>query len=258
MNDEHLDPEQEERVRALLAELGSAPDAASMPPDVAARLDETLAGLVAEREEAPADVVPLRRRWAPRVAVAAAAVIVIGAGGVAAANLGVFNGTSNDTASSADSSAGGGSSSTESLDGAATTAPPSNPAQVPNALPVRLPRVTAASFDQDVARLLQQRSPAQDSAANQRKSELGAAAGQADTACPGPSTSDGSTTTTVLYDGARAVLVIHPAQGGERLVEAWACGGNRVLHSARLPASPDATGQSSGGDPGLGSPSPTP
>src|SRR6478672_12026110 len=99
MNDEHLDPEQEELVRALLAELGSAPDAASMPPDVAARLDETLAGLVAEREEAPADVVPLRRRWAPRVAVAAAAVIVIGAGGVAAANLGVFNGTSNDTAS---------------------------------------------------------------------------------------------------------------------------------------------------------------
>ena len=55
MSDEHLDPqqdpEQEERVRALLADLGSAPDAASMPPEVAARLDETLAGLVAEREE---------------------------------------------------------------------------------------------------------------------------------------------------------------------------------------------------------------
>ncbi len=184
---------------------------------------------------------------------------MIGAGGVAAANLGVFNGTANDTASSADSSAGGGSSSTESLDGAATTAPPSNPAAVPNALAARLPRVTAASFDTDVARLLQQRSPAQDSAANQRKSELGAAAGQAaDTACPGPSTSDGSTTTPVLYDGTRAVLVIHPAQGGERLVEAWACGGDRVLDSARLPASPDATGQSSAGDPGLGSPSPTP
>lgn len=263
MSDEHLDPqqdpEQEERVRALLADLGSAPEAASMPPEVAARLDETLAGLVAEREETAADVVPLRRRWAPRAAAVAAAVIVIGAGGVAAANLGVFNGSANDTTSSADSSAGGGSSSTESLDGAASTAPPSNPAAAPNALAARLPRVTAASFDSDVARLVQQRSPAQDSAANQRKSELGAASSQAaDTACPGPSTDDGSTTTPVLYDGTRAVLVIHPAQGGERLVEAWACGGARVLDSVRVPASPHATDQSSPGDPGLGSPSPTP
>ena len=136
----------------------------------------------------PANVVPLRRRWAPRAAAAAAAVIVLGAGGVAAANLGVFNGTANDTASSADSSAGGGSSSTESLDGAATTAPPSNPAPVPNALPVRLPRVTAASFDADVARLLQQRSrgpgqrrqPAQVRAGQPRPARRAAA-------CPGPS-----------------------------------------------------------------------
>ena len=104
MTDDHeqdpaLDPREDERIRALLAGLGTAPDASTMPPEVAARLDETLAGLVAERSGGcgcrageAGTVVPLRRRWAPRAAAAAAAVIVVGAGGVAAANLGLFNG----------------------------------------------------------------------------------------------------------------------------------------------------------------------
>ena len=57
------------RIRALLAGLGSGPDDEPLPPEVAVRLDETLAGLVAEREceEPPrsqrSDVVPLRPRW---------------------------------------------------------------------------------------------------------------------------------------------------------------------------------------------------
>src|SRR5690349_21400812 len=94
MSEEHpTDPDQE-RIRALLADLGAPrdPDAAAMPPEVAARLDETLAGLVAERtsteEPATTVVVPLRRRWAQRGAAVAAAVIVLGVGGVAVANLG--------------------------------------------------------------------------------------------------------------------------------------------------------------------------
>jgi len=244
--------EQEERVRALLADLRSAPDAAVTPPDVAARLDETLAGLVAEREQESANVVPLRRRWAPRAAAAAAAVIVLGAGGVAAANLGVFDGTAKDT-STADSSAGG--SSAESLDGSATTAP--EPTAAPHAVAAPLPRVSAASFDADVTRLLQQRAPGGDDVTNQRKAELGSGSGKAAVACPGPRTSDGSTTTPVLYDGARAVLVIHPAREGERLVEAWACGGGRVLDKARVTA-PSAGTDPSSPETGLGSPSPTP
>ncbi|WP_027861154.1 hypothetical protein [Marmoricola sp. URHB0036] len=246
------DREQEERVRALLADLGAAPDAAAVPPDVAARLDETLAGLVAEREQTPANVVPLRRRWAPRAAAAAAAVIVLGAGGVAAANLGVFDGTARDT-SSADTSAGG--SSAESLDGTTTTAP--EPTTAPNALSAQLPRVRAASFDADVARLLQRRAPARDDAPNQRKSELGSGSGEAAATCPGPRTSHGSTTTPVLYDGTPAVLVVHPARAGERLVEAWSCGGGRVLDRARVPATAAGVDPSSP-DPGLASPSPTP
>ena len=50
--------------------------------------------------EATADnVVPLRRRWLPRAAVAAAAVIVLGAGGVFVANLGQMSQTGQNSAS---------------------------------------------------------------------------------------------------------------------------------------------------------------
>ena len=99
MNDEHEsepddvtpDPEHDARIRALLAELGSGPDGEPIPPEVEARLDDTLALLLAQRagtgsaaadehgaDESTSDVVPLRRRWTPRAAVAAAAVIVLG------------------------------------------------------------------------------------------------------------------------------------------------------------------------------------
>jgi hypothetical protein len=270
MNDEYdpemdpeLDPEQDERVRALLADLGMAPDTA-LPPEVAARLDETLAGLVAERpgvpvaatEETRTNVVPLRRRWVPRAAAAAAAVIVVGVGGVAVANLGLFDGS----AKTADSSAGGSADSkAQSLDGTAT-AQPSNPSALPGGLAARLPRVRAASFDTDVARLLQQ-APAPLGAVtdSQRRSQEEAAGGDSLAArCAGPTPSDGSTTTPVLYDGTAAVLVVHPAHGGRRLVQAWTCGGDRVLDSAHVPAQQQPSTQSSPGDPGLGSPSPTP
>jgi hypothetical protein len=74
-------PEEESDVTRLLRD-ASAP--APMPPDVAARLDDVLAGLVREREAPPATadpvVVPLRRRW-PQVLVAAAAVVLVGYGG---------------------------------------------------------------------------------------------------------------------------------------------------------------------------------
>lgn len=260
MNDDpeqepELSPEQEQQVRALLAALGTAPDA-TMPPEVAARLEETLAELAAERHPT---VVPLRRRrWAPRAAAAAAAVIVIGAGGVAAANL--LGGSSGNNASSADSSAGG-STSQESLGSSATappkTAPGAQPKAQPNAQPpLRLPRVSAASFATDVERLVQRRaavagdSSAKRSPEKDRQDNLQQYAGS----CPGPATSRGATVTPVLYDGTRAVLVLHPAQGGRQLVEAWTCAGDRKLDSAEVPA--PQVGQSS--DPGLASPSSSP
>src|SRR4051794_17356490 len=186
MNDEHdLEPEaeqeaeQEVRVRALLADLASDPEARTTPPEVVDRLEDTVARLVAERDgrdqsdqgdqdhQGPADVVPLRRRWAPRLAAAAAAVIVVGAGGVAAADLGLFGGegsggSSADKATAGD--AGGQSESqsqSQSQDGSPeATAVPSKPGALTSGLAAQLPRVRAASFESDVARVLR-RSAAQ-------------------------------------------------------------------------------------------------
>lgn len=96
-HDPSLDPGQEQRLRALLADLGSgaARETDRLPPEVAIRLEDTLAGLVAEREAgkisgehtATGEVVPLRPRWMPRIAAAAAAVIVLGLGALTASNL---------------------------------------------------------------------------------------------------------------------------------------------------------------------------
>lgn len=279
MNDEHdpeldlqqgpgLDPEQQARVRALLADLGTAPEAASMPPEVAARLEETLAGLVAERragQDAPraetrSNVIPLRRRWARRAAAAAAAVIVVGAGGVAVANLDVFAGTN----ATSDSAAGGGQSKAESLDDSSSaTPPPSQPGgDLPGALRESAPRLTAASFDADVVRLVQgdryARVPDgtvtnEGKALDRRAPTYAAARG-----CPGPKVKDRAVKTLVLYDGTPAALVVHPERDGARLVDAWTCAGDRLLNRTQVPVTKDTSGQSSPGNPGLGSPAPTP
>src|ERR1700759_5101381 len=95
--DPELDPQQEQRLRDLLAGLGSAgDDVEPLPAEVSLRLDDTLGGLVAEREaskiseehSATGTVVPLRPRWLPRIAAAAAAVVVLGLGALTAVNIG--------------------------------------------------------------------------------------------------------------------------------------------------------------------------
>lgn len=87
-NDEgEFDDPAYDAIRDLLA---AARVTEPVPDDVAARLDETLASLTADRrvedvpDQAPSVVVPLRRRsrLAPRLLAAAAAVVVVGAGGV--------------------------------------------------------------------------------------------------------------------------------------------------------------------------------
>jgi hypothetical protein len=279
MNDEQdltpLTPDDEARIRALLADLGAAPDAASMPPEVAARLDRTVARLVAERadagrestaaspEEPRANVVPLRRRWATRAAAAAAAVIVVGAGGVAVANLGVFGGSAAN-----DSAAGGSTSKAESLQDTASAAPSTSPLP-PDALSGRVPAVGAASFDRDVARLLSDSPtytangspadlPSTDTRAPQKSEDDSADGALRATGCSGPRVTGGAMPVPVRYDGRLAVLVIHPQRGGDRLVEAWTCSGSKRLDSTRVPVTDPASGQGSPGNPGLGTPSPSP
>jgi len=242
--DPDLDAGQDARIRALLAELGSGPDGEPIPPEVEARLDDTLAMLVAERgrtgvsadqhgdEPATDNVVPLRQRWLPRAAVAAAAVIVLGTGSVVVANLYTTSGTGQHSASD---SAGeskvapesGSDSGSDSSTGAAA-----------------LPELSASSFANDVAILLEGRasvSTPEGEAADEespRKNRQnakpvppGALTSQA---CPGPQVTDGAVPNLVRYDGRPAVLLIHPERAGRQVVEAWNCVGNRKLASTTI------------------------
>jgi hypothetical protein len=255
------------QIRALLAELGSGPDGEPMPPEVSARLDDTLARLVAERsadqsEEGPGDpaedgaaaegtgtVVPLRRRWGSRVTAAAAAVIVLGAGGVAAANLGVFGG-SGDSLSSSD--AGGANAKSGARAEAPTPSTPSGASREAVEQAEALPRVSSTSFASDAARLVRESgaaivapSPAGGDAAggtaegDEDSSGEGAAARRPAAAlsalsCPGPKVTDAAVPNPVVYDGSVAVLLVHPASASGQLVEAWSCEGNRRLASATI------------------------
>jgi hypothetical protein len=272
--DPSLDPDQDARIRALLADLGTAPGETSMPPEVAARLDETLAKLVAERDEADreetpeesySNVVPIRRRWATRAAAAAAAVIVVGAGGVAVANLDVFGGSA-----TSDSSAGGSTSKAESLQDSATpSAPSGDQSFVPDKGGV--PALSAASFHADVTRLLRGRDArlaalADPADAGDKPSSTQEREAQQDagvnalrkSGCTGPDVTDGALPTPVRYDDQLAVLLVHPASNGERLVDVWTCSGDRKLDSASIPVPAPDSSQSSPGNPGLGSPSSSP
>jgi hypothetical protein len=249
-----------------------------MPAEVAARLDDTLARLVAERETIPAqaaaetrgdssralgrdpgrdrgpqrapsgDVVPLRRRRLPRLAAAAAAVVVLGVGGLAATNLGLFDTDPLVTADGirTDSEAGGESAAEGSPDSAPGSTPPSAGAgarESQTAL-ADLPQVKGSSFARDVTILLRgsllvtpeqpegpETSPdgSADAATPRRLAESLAPWG-----CPGPEVRDGAVGNPVRYEGLLAVLVVHPGKDGDRLVEAWSCAGDRKLATATL------------------------
>jgi len=271
MNDEHdadpddgtSDPEQDARIRALLAELGSGPDGEPIPPEVEARLDETLALLVAERgraagghgdeedDKATSDnVVPLHRRWLPRAAAVAAAVIVLGLGSLAVANFGNLSPSEQQSSSdSAGESAPKAESEAESK--ADSDTEPGTAGESPGSRTgaTLLPDLSAASFESDVSILLQGRAsmlapdgkavPEGEGAAerspNSRDNAMPGAPGVLPSrACPGPEVTDGAAARQVLYDGRQAVLLVHPERGGRLLVESWNCDGDRRLASAKI------------------------
>jgi hypothetical protein len=178
-------------------------------------------------------------------------VIVLGAGGVAAANLGVFGGSSSDSATSSD--AGGSSAKSESR----ALAPPSP--STPEGASRRgveqaqaLPRVRSSTFATDAGRLVTEGSagivapaPASGASAGDSSDESQDAGGDTATArrptaelnelsCPGPRITGNAVPNPIVYDGRVAVLVVHPAKDGRQLVEAWDCAGSRKLDSATV------------------------
>jgi len=255
MNEEHdadatPGPGQDAQIRALLAELGSGPDGEEMPPEVAARLEDTLALLVAERgrEDMAAEstgvpagstdnVIPMRRRWVPRLAGAAAAVIVLGAGGVAVAHLDLLGGSGSSMSHNTAADGAGDSKAETAPESSAPSAGDDAREGLAGGAPASLPRLSAATFAADVEQLLERRGSLgapQDASSSgtvteQRKTDAGV-----HDSCPGPRTTDGAVPSPVRYGGDLAVLVVHPERDGHRLVEAWDCAGNRRLDQARL------------------------
>lgn len=226
----------------LRALLGDARATDPVPPEIATRLDDTLAALQEERR-AEADVVPLRRRAAGRLLVAAAAVVVIGAGGAGIAQL-AQHGDSGDKTAAADSSA------TDS--GGASTLAPAAPETVSGNAPApsptttglipldgaAVPQFTTARFAEQAAAYGRQidsfqadgltnsdgsRSPSTDS-----PDLLRSQAAKEARACSGPSIPD-SQSVPILLDDEPAVLVVHPATDGTQEIDAWSCDGTKML-----------------------------
>jgi len=259
-SDPDVDEGQDTHIRELLAELGSGPDGEPLPPEVEARLDETLALLVAERSRATGDsgapdedestydprtgnVVPFRRRWLPRAGAAAAAIIVLGVGGLAVANLSGLS--QSEQQSSSDSAGGSASKAVPKAGSGAESESGSDSGTGTN----QLPDLSAASFESEVSMLLQGRASmlssegeatgegkaADEPSPNSRDKALPAAPGVLPSRdCQGPEVTDGAAARQVLYDGRRAVLLVHPERGGRLLVDAWSCDGDRRLASTKI------------------------
>ena len=250
-DDRELTPEQEERVRRLLAE---ARVDEPIPGDVAGRLDRVLARLAdGDPEHEPAEVVVLasrRHRLVTALLVAAAAVVVVGVG------AGVVG--SRDVSPTADSatSATAADPSDDTLDDtldsdAAGSVEKAAPLEEPpavmseerdtNAYAVggdATTRIRAAFFAVDVARVRARVAASSLSDGAQAPGAEGSADSSAETA-PGDLCEPGAwgpgDLYLVRYAGNHAVLAFRPAVGDTQVVDLLQCGTADILRSVTLP-----------------------
>lgn len=211
-----LPAEDDRAVRRLLAEAGGS---VATPPDVVARLDDTLAALVAERADAAstdraepgdtgAEVVALRRRTRWRTGLlAAAAVVVVGYGVGAQVTGGGLDGA--DTAgqaSVAEDDAGA---------GVAEEGPTLSRESAPQGDGVV--RLRSQKLAQDVARVLEPTVQGEPADRAPREGPLGS--------CAPPDLAPGETARPASYDGEPAVLVLGPEERGTVVATVYACAG---------------------------------
>jgi hypothetical protein len=219
--DPRLTPEQEERVRGLLAE---ARHQEPMPPEVVARLDDVIAGLAGE--ERAGSVVPLatRRRRARSLLVAAAAVVVVGVGVGQVVDRG---------GTSADESAGEPAADSALLEDADPEAGGSAAERGASGAELGDPVVTIRpeAFARD-ARLAQDYSVTSDDSAG---TNAAPSAPQALSGCRTATWGQG-TFVPVRYGRAPAVLVLRRALGDTQVAELFLCGDRDPLRSVTLPA----------------------
>ena len=232
-----------------------------MPPEVSARLDATLADLVAARSaDAGADddvrgaapgtatVVALeerrRRRW-PRVLVAAASVSVLAYGvGVALEGLQVSGGGAESTAARDETFAGGDAGagndsllpedSPKALEGHPGKVRTDRSQDLANTLLVPgTVRLHSGSLREEVQRLVESdldaRTPVPTAG---HEGVLDALA-----ACEQPALDRGDRIAAVRLDGRRATLVVRKGTDGTREAQIYACGdASKLLDATRLPS----------------------
>lgn len=242
------------RLDAALGELTGRPGVDTEPP--------------VPDEDEPV-VVPLRSRSrrASRLLAAAAVVVVAGAGAVGLNQVLTDDGSSDRSSPSANSAA------TSHAGGAVSAATPAVPTAPQKRLSALnggqlgsartlggVPVLTTASFSRQVTGLgvikaelsrgsradaaTTEGAPGTPQTAKRSTpapavppADEDALAGSASAApsCAGPGIA-GTRSSPVVLDGQPAVLVVHPANAGTRLVEAWSCDGSRVLVFTTLPA----------------------
>ncbi len=247
-----------------------------MPADVAARLDAVIADLsgsaapvaasaapVPDDQPEPAPVVPLRKRSrvGPRLLVAAAAVVVVGAGGIGLAQ--VVRDGSDDLKTSADSAATGATAPGAAVDSDSAAESPELDEGTPAAA-ARVIVLTTAGFDAEVRTLLAT-AVAPTASEQLPEAQDGLTRSASPLPTPGPADLEeqrnalkdldsallsqyattkradcapvvkGATTVPVVLDGRPAVLAVFEAADGTVRVEARDCTGSVVLVSTDIP-----------------------
>jgi hypothetical protein len=235
---EPLTAAEEQEVSALLADaLGRGP--VPPPPSVTTRLDDVLAGLVAERasgERDPSDqattdtVVRLdARRRLPRILLAAAAVVV---GGYAVGNLGLGGSlTGGDDGGSADSAGGsaGGGRASQAHDGRAARDNVVKSREM--ALPPAVRPDHLSGDVRRVVRLYDRPVPGPEdgsSGSPRRVAEI--------PDCPIPRLTDSQRLYQVRFQDANAGLVVGAPRGGQADVTIYSCRTGGVVLAATVPA----------------------
>ena len=228
----------ETEVRRLLAALGSEP--VPMPPEVATRLDATLADLAAARDpagEADRTVTPLptrerTRRW-PQLLVAATAVSVLGLGVGEVLEGSAGSDSMNATAERAEAPADAGGATEDRAEAAepyaAQDSPGSEAAQPPaeseqlnrrsavNPAPAALSRLRSRSLAADVQRIA-------DFTVTDTGVQGTPVTGMRDRrGCDLPDPDTGGKLYAVRLDGLPATLLLHRAEDGRRHAEVFAC-----------------------------------
>jgi hypothetical protein len=250
-----MTPEQEEQVRRTLASL---PAEAGVPPQLAARLDDTHARLVAEREggagrddraDRPPDELERRRRrrW-PRMLVAAASVAVLAYGaGVVLDGLQGSGGDSASTAARDETFAGagagaesGGRSGTDSTDspgsaGGLAGSPQAGGDAAARALTHRTVRLHRETLADDVRQVLDATTQVDGRAPRSEVNRRATADVVAP--CATPRLGPRDRYAPARLDGARATLVVRRGTDGTRVAEVYSCDdASRLLASTEFAA----------------------